>query len=153
LEELVEDMEILASGLKLEHQLQPGVQVLADADLIQQVLQNLASNGVKYNQPGGVIRLELSANETEATLRIGNTGPGIAVADRGKIFERFFRSDPARSRSVTGVGLGLSLSREIARAHGGELALDNSTTGLTTFTLTLPLARVSREVSFTVSAS
>lgn len=138
--ELMEDTEILAGDLKLEANLQSGVRVQADADLLQQVLHNLASNAVKYNQPGGTIRFELTASATHATLRVHNTGPGLNAEDQGKLFERFHRGDPSRNRAVSGVGLGLSLSREIARAHGGELVLEQSSPAETTFSLRLPLA-------------
>jgi signal transduction histidine kinase len=138
--ELMEDTEILAGDLKLEANLQSGVRVQADADLLQQVLHNLASNAVKYNQPGGTIRFELTASATHATLRVHNTGPGLNAEDQGKLFERFHRGDPSRNRAVSGVGLGLSLSREIARAHGGELVLEQSSPAETTFSLRLPRA-------------
>ena len=71
-------------------------------------------------------------------MRVSNTGPGIPPADRGRIFERFYRADPSRSGRVDGVGLGLSLSREIIRAHGGDLTLEDSGNGLTQFTVELP---------------
>jgi signal transduction histidine kinase len=138
-EDVVADAEILADGLALEKSLQPDVRVCADGDLLQQVLQNLAVNAIKYNQPGGRIRFELTSDATHATLRIGNTGPGIPTADREKVFERFYRADPSRNRVVDGSGLGLSLSREIVRAHGGELELEAATDGWTWFHVTLPL--------------
>jgi two-component system, OmpR family, heavy metal sensor histidine kinase CusS len=68
---------------------------------------------------------------------VANTGPGIPPADRDRIFERFYRADPSRSGRVDGVGLGLSLSREIIRAHGGELSLEGCTDGLTRFAMEL----------------
>ena len=136
---MIGDAEILAGELALEKSLQPDVRIGADADLLQQVLQNLAVNAIKYNCPGGRIRFELTADSTHATLRVGNTGPGIAEADRSKVFERFFRGDPSRNRQVTGVGLGLSLAREIVRAHHGELALEPAQDGWTWFALRLPV--------------
>ena len=71
-------------------------------------------------------------------LTVANTGPGIPASDRDKVFERFFRVDKARSRRKGGAGLGLSLSREIARAHGGELSLDAAKPGITALSLVLP---------------
>jgi len=138
--ELVEDACDLNESLQIEHAVQPGVQVKTDADLLQQVLQNLLSNAAKYNQPEGSIRFELSANATHASLRVGNTGPGIPESARPRIFERFFRADPSRNREIGGSGLGLSLSREIVRAHGGELDLESAANGWTWFHLRLPLA-------------
>ncbi|HEY6169467.1 MAG TPA: ATP-binding protein [Verrucomicrobiae bacterium] len=138
IEEVIEDTEILAGGLALEKSLQPDVRIHADADLFQQVLQNLAVNAIKYNRPGGRIRFELAADSKHATLRVSNTGLGVPTTDQEKIFERFFRADASRNRQTDGIGLGLSLAREIVRAHGGELVLESSTESLTTFTITLP---------------
>jgi heavy metal sensor kinase len=138
IEEVIADAEILADGLTLEISLQPKVRVRADSDLLQQVLQNLAVNAIKYNRPGGRIRFELTGSSKHATLRVGNTGPGIPAADHEKVFTRFYRADPARNRQTEGTGLGLSLSREIVRAHGGELDLEPEAEGCTWFRLHLP---------------
>ncbi len=137
-ENVIADAEILADGLTLEKSLQPAVRVRADADLLQQVLQNLAVNAIKYNQPGGRIRFELTSDATRVQLRLGNTGPGIPAADREKVFERFYRGDPSRNRQTEGTGLGLSLAREIVRAHGGTLELESTTDGWTWFCARLP---------------
>ena len=72
-------------------------------------------------------------------MRVANTGPGIPPAGRDRIFERFYRGDKSRSGRVDGVGLGLSLSREIVRAHGGELTLECSDENLTRFAVKLPV--------------
>ncbi len=72
-------------------------------------------------------------------LRVTNTGPEIAPDERDRIFDRFYRSDPARTRRVDGTGLGLSLAREIARAHGGDLVLAASGNDETVFALSLPV--------------
>jgi two-component system, OmpR family, heavy metal sensor histidine kinase CusS len=119
---VVEDWQAQAPALTMENDLAPGVRVEGDANLLEQALQNLASNAVKYNRPGGRVRFELRRMATHAVVRISNTGPGIAPADRERIFERFFRGDPSRGRT-DGVGLGLSLSREIVRAQGGDIVL------------------------------
>ena len=80
------------------------------------------------------------AKETECVLvRVANTGPGIPPADRGRTFERFYRGDKSRSGRVDGVGLGLSISREIVRAHGGELTLESNDENLTRFAVKLPV--------------
>jgi signal transduction histidine kinase len=73
-------------------------------------------------------------------VTVRNTGPGIPAADHSRIFERFYRGDPARRHGrVAGIGLGLSLSREILRAHGGDLTLNASNTEYTEFVATIPL--------------
>lgn len=111
-----------------------------DAELLEQVLQNLGSNAVKYNQPQGTIHLRLTRLGQQAELTVSNTGPGIPPEDRDRVFERFYRADKAHGRAVEGVGLGLSLAREIALAHQGDLQLADAPAGLTVFKLTLPLA-------------
>jgi two-component system, OmpR family, heavy metal sensor histidine kinase CusS len=135
---VVEDCQAQAPQLTVEHALAPDVSVQADASLLEQALQNLAGNAIKYNCENGRIRFELAKEADRAVVRVANTGPGIPPADREHIFERFYRTDPSRSSRVEGVGLGLSLSREIIRAHGGELSLDDSDNGLTRFILLLP---------------
>ena len=139
-EAIREDTDAIAPHLALRTDLQPDVWVVADADLLQQVLANLASNAMKYNRPGGTIEITLSAEEGTARLCLTNTGPQIAPENRERVFDRFYRADPARGRDVDGVGLGLSLAREIARLHGGDVALQESTEERTVFVLTLPLA-------------
>ena len=77
-----------------------------------------------YNRAEGLIRLTLRLAADSAVVAVGNTGPDISTENRPHVFARFFRGDRSRARhAATGVGLGLSLSREIIRAHGGELAL------------------------------
>jgi heavy metal sensor kinase len=133
-----EDIELIAPRLQLETTIQPGITVAADFTLLRQVVGNLTSNAVKYNQDGGLIKLALEADAQRARLTVCNTGPAIRPEDRTRIFERFYRIDKSRSREVDGTGLGLSLAREIARAHGGDLFLDATDDSLVSFVLTLP---------------
>ena len=119
------------------------IQVPGDADLLNQAIQNLASNAMKFNDERRVIRLTLRASARQAALTVANTGPGIPDGERERLFERFYRADKARNRRVDGSGLGLSLAREIARAHGGDLTFDRSDADLTVFTLVLPLGATS----------
>jgi signal transduction histidine kinase len=72
-------------------------------------------------------------------VTIANSSQDIPITDRERIFDRFYRSDPSRNRHVEGLGLGLSLSREIAYAHGGDLILDPTPSGQTALTLSLPM--------------
>jgi heavy metal sensor kinase len=130
---VIEDCQAQVPHLTVEKNLAPDVQVNADPDLLEQALQNLANNAIKYNKPDGTIRFELAKQTGRIHIRVTNTGPGIPPADRGRIFERFFRVDQSRSQRVEGTGLGLSLAREIIRAHGGELALEASNDELTCF--------------------
>ncbi|MEY4386977.1 MAG: hypothetical protein RLY20_2260 [Verrucomicrobiota bacterium] len=137
LESVVEDCRLQAPQLTVEQTLAPDVEVQADVQLLEQALQNLATNAVKYNCEGGKIRFELSTGSDRAIVRVASTGPGIPECDREKVFERFYRVDKSRSGRVKGTGLGLSLAREILRAHGGELIVESSNSGLTQFLATL----------------
>jgi heavy metal sensor kinase len=127
-------------GLSVEVEIAPDVQVRCDAARLRQVLLNLVDNAVKFNRDGGRLRISLAAAEGEARLNIGNTGPGLSPGHRSRLFERFFRGDPARSREIAGFGLGLSLSREIMLAHGGRIELARSEEDWTEFLVALPLA-------------
>lgn len=135
LQTIIEDAQILAaeSQLQFEVELPAHVTVQADRALLHTALLNLLVNAVKYNEPGGLIRVILSAPDGRVQLEVGNSGPGIAAGEQSKIFDRFHRVEAARSRNVDGIGLGLSLAREIIRAHGGELTLQESRPSWTSF--------------------
>jgi heavy metal sensor kinase len=140
IEGIAEDTEILAPELRIESEIAPGLQVMGDADLMKQVVQNLAANAVKYNCKGGFIRMALHADGERVRLSMANSGRGIPPEERGRVFTRFYRGDKARSRTVSGAGLGLSIAREIVRAHQGELVLETSSEESTVFCVSLPRA-------------
>jgi two-component system heavy metal sensor histidine kinase CusS len=141
-QELVEDTRELAPNLIVTADLTPGLEIQGDQDLLIQLLQNLATNAIKFNRPPaegapGAIEIELKAQQGRALLSIANTGPSLTPEEQGRLFERFYRGDPAHNRRTDGVGLGLSLAREIAHAHGGELKVDTEREGWVRFTLDL----------------
>jgi len=138
IEAAVEDGRILGESraITFDLKLPPHAEEFVDARYFTRILLNLLSNAVKYNRDGGTVRVALSAEESEWAIVIANTGPGIAPEHQVKLFERFFRVD--NSADSPGHGLGLSLSRELARAHGGDLALGSSDESWTAFRLTLP---------------
>jgi heavy metal sensor kinase len=138
LDALFEDLPLLAPGLALRKDLTPDVRVMADPDLLRQVLQNLFSNAYKYNREGGEIACSLHIEGARAVLSVSNTTDPETHVDRERLFDRFYRGDPSRNRKVDGTGLGLSLAREISRAHGGELTAEPAPEGWAAFRLTLP---------------
>lgn len=140
LQGIIEDAKILAEETKLhfEAELPAAVILSADRALLHTALFNLLVNAVKYNEPGGRVRVALTTQAGWVTLMVGNSGSGIAPAEQPKIFDRFHRVAAAHGREVEGIGLGLSLAREIVRAHGGELSLRESVPGWTVFQLQLP---------------
>jgi len=137
--EACEDIDALAASrdVTLETAIEPGVRIRGNGDLLRRLTLNLLDNATKFNLAEGKVRCTISAHPREVRLSVGNTGPGIPAALRPRVFQRFFRADSARERA--GHGLGLALSREIARAHGGELRLsDASSNGWTEFIATFP---------------
>jgi heavy metal sensor kinase len=138
IESAAEDAAAMAPHLQVEKQIVPGVIVKADPDLMGQVVRNLMSNAVKYNHENGLIRFQLSVRDNKAHVIISNTGVPIHAKDREKIFDRFYRVDQSRSRTVPGSGLGLSLAREIVNAHRGDLRLNPGSGNVISFTLSLP---------------
>ncbi len=138
LEELAEDIRMLAPTLTITTAIEPAIVVMADGNLLQQILHNLLSNAIKYKLENGWIRIAKANWAHRVEVIVSNASKGIASAERGKLFERFYRADPAHSRHIEGVGLGLSVSREIARAHQGELTLEVHEDHSVQLTLALP---------------
>ncbi|WP_341528009.1 ATP-binding protein [Nostoc sp. UHCC 0302] len=137
--EMVEDVELLAPHLTVQIDINHGLRVQGDRDLLIQVLQNLLSNAIKYNLDNGWIKIHAHQTQTTFYVTISNASKDILIGDRERIFDRFHRGDPARTRKIEGIGLGLSLAREIAKAHSGDLTLGSTSSGQTAFTLTLPI--------------
>ncbi len=136
----VEDAELLAApaGLKVSADLAPNVRVAGDSVLLRRLLLNLVDNAVRYNRPGGEVRLSLHRENSTAVLALANTGPGIPAERNGELFQRFFRLAADRNRATGGSGLGLSLCREIAAAHSGRITLARNEADYTEFAVTLP---------------
>lgn len=129
-----------AKGIELTLHLPESLpEVLGDSARVSQVLMNLISNALKYTHSGGKVIVRLSANEAQLTVRVSDTGIGIAPEDRGRLFGKFFRADNSTTRSVGGTGLGLAISKAIVEGLGGTIWVE-STPGIgSTFSFTLPL--------------
>lgn len=137
---LLEDVEILAADqrLRVEGRVPSTLTAEVDWPLLRQAFSNVLQNAVRYNEPDGWIGVFLEHRAAAVVLEVCNGGPGIPAADQPRLFDRFFRGDAARSRTIEGTGLGLSLAREIVRAHGGTLELKESRPDRTCFTISLP---------------
>ncbi|MDQ3695048.1 MAG: ATP-binding protein [Chloroflexota bacterium] len=119
------------------------VAVEADPDRLKQVVLNLVDNAIRYTPDGGTVTLDLLRRGSEAILRVRDTGIGIPPEHHGRIFERFYRVDQPRGRQAGGTGLGLAIAREVATIHGGRIELSSQVVVGSTFTLTLPVSRLS----------
>ena len=139
LSEIAEDMELLAPHLDVQMAIAPNLYIQGDRDLLVQVLQNLVGNAIKYNLPKGWLRLQANCQGKRVIVKIVNSSQDISLSERDRIFERFHRGDSTQIQKIEGSGLGLSLAREIARAHGGDIKLDAAILGQTGFTLSLPV--------------
>ena len=127
-------------GLQIETALiQPLPKVMADAKRIQQVLMKLISNAIKFTETG-VITVTTKIGQQYLIIEVSDTGIGIAKEEQQHIFEPFEQVDGSLSRHQHGVGLGLSISHELVRAHGGELRVESDLGKGATFSFTLPLA-------------
>ena len=107
--------------------------------LISRLLFNLTENAIKYNRPGGSVRLSVTPEPEKLLIRVSDTGRGIPERFQRSIFQPFFRVDKSRSREYGGVGLGLSLVWEIVKLHGGTVCVENSSEAGTTVAVSLPL--------------
>jgi heavy metal sensor kinase len=158
-EEVAKEGEILGRGKQVQvkiQELEPLV-IQGDGQRLKQLLRNLVDNGVKYAPPGGQVSLTLRAVKGEAPepnskfeipnskspdwaeIEVRDTGIGIPPEALPRIFERFYRVDPARSRETGGAGLGLCIAKTIAEAHGGSIGAESTPGSGSTFTVRLPL--------------
>jgi len=129
-----------ARGISLEHATPPTpLSTRGDVTLVEQAVSNLIHNAVRYVQPGGHVAVVLEEREREFSLRVLDDGPGVPEALRDKVFERSFRADEARSRHPGGMGLGLSIARDVALRHGFTLSLRSPAEGGTELELRGPV--------------
>ncbi len=117
------------------------VRVEADPRQMGRALQNLLTNAAVYTPAGGTVRLSVAREGGAARIRVADTGPGIPPEHQARVFERFYRADPARARrpgQPGGTGIGLTVARELARANGGDVRIESSSPQGTTFVIELP---------------
>jgi len=118
------------------------VAISADEELLSQVWINLLHNAIKFTRAGGMIHVTLAANGDRINCTIADNGIGITLEDQIHIFERFYKADKSRDRSLGGNGLGLSLVKEIVELHDGNVTLESELGKCTAFTITLPSTSV-----------
>ncbi len=134
--------QVLADAKQLTFQLGPVEPAIiqGDDERLRRLLLNLADNAIKYTPAGGHVTLSLQHRGEWATLRVADTGSGLSSEEQVRIFQRFYRSDEARTQGAEGSGLGLCIARSIAEAHGGAIQLDSVLGQGSTFTVCLPLS-------------
>lgn len=130
---LADQKEISLEMLQEEEVVVPG-----DKLKLQQVISNIIDNSIKYTPEGGRVIVEVYNTMEHGIVKVSDTGYGIAKGDIGRIFDRFFRIDKARSRATGGTGLGLSIANRIVLLHNGFIRVDSEENKGTTFYIELP---------------
>jgi two-component system heavy metal sensor histidine kinase CusS len=111
--------------------------VSGDRMMLRRALNNLLSNAIRHTPPGGTVGVRIDGQDGGLALTVENSGETIAAEHLPRLFDRFYRVDPARQRDSEGAGLGLAITRAIVRAHGGSIEV-SSHDGITRFELQLP---------------
>lgn len=141
--EVLSEIEVARAdrGVALERRLAQDLPaVLADRERIHQVLFNLLDNAVRFTPEGGRVTVSAERHDGAVDVRVADTGPGIAPEHLPRLFERFYRVDPARSQKEGGTGIGLAIARSVVEAHGGRIWADSSPGQWSVFTFELPVA-------------
>ena len=138
IEEIFTDLAPLAEKRSVTLETEGDAALTGSDALIYRLLFNLTENAVKYNRPGGSVRVELAQGQEKCIIRVSDTGCGIPEVYQRSIFQPFFRVDKSRSREYGGAGLGLSLVWEIANLHGGSVWVEESSDKGTTIAVELP---------------
>jgi two-component system, OmpR family, phosphate regulon sensor histidine kinase PhoR len=115
--------------------------IRGDLSSLQEILQNLLDNAVRYTPSGGHICVRAQSTGQEVVISVSDTGIGIPKVEQERIFERFYRADPARSREMGGTGLGLAIAKHLVEAHGGHIQVESEVSRGSTFSIFLPSAQ------------
>lgn len=133
-EKPIEDAGIEVEGFEE----MPSVKVIADENMLYQVVYNLYDNAVKFTNNGGTIKTDVAELPDRVVVSITNSGVGMTEEEQKRVFERFYKVDKSRSEHVKGVGLGLNLAKTIVELHGGEIQVNSTPGESTTFSFWVP---------------
>jgi two-component system, OmpR family, sensor histidine kinase SenX3 len=138
--EAIEQSRLVAGsrGVEIVSSLEPGARVFGDADLLATAVRNLIGNAINYSASGARIAVSVRCAEQLVEITVADQGQGIPESEQGRIFERFYRVDAARSRATGGTGLGLAIVKHICANHGGEITVWSEQGHGSTFTMRLP---------------
>jgi heavy metal sensor kinase len=138
--DLVEQMRLLASdrNITIEVQCTPNLWIDADKLWIRRVILNLLDNAIKYSKDRGIIEVQAGRENSLIKIHVRDRGIGIHPEDLPRIFDRFYRADPARNRDTGGAGLGLALVKWVVEAHNGSIRVDSEPDQGTLFEVFLP---------------
>lgn len=142
-----------AKGISLVHNGERGLTLLGNKEQVAVAIGNLVANAVAYSPEGASVVVGAKAGDTTVDLTVTDQGIGIPAAEIDRIFERFYRVDPARHRSTGGTGLGLSIVKHVAASHGGDVRVWSVEGQGSTFTLTLPRKAPSMDATPSMEAS
>lgn len=127
-------------GVRLINGVPKGTSVLTDQMRLDQMLTNLIDNAIKFNIENGTVTVAYESRAGFDVFSVADTGEGISAEHLQRIFERFYRTDRARSREIGGTGLGLAIVKHLALLHGGEISVASTLGAGSTFTIELPAA-------------
>ena len=130
-----------AKHVALESHIEPGLPAIElDRERMGEVLANLLANALRHTPPGGAVKVSVAQRPDAVEFDVADNGEGIAAEHLDRVFERFYRVDPARTRATGGTGIGLAIVRAIVEAHGGSITATSDGPGRgTTFTVTMPI--------------
>jgi two-component system phosphate regulon sensor histidine kinase PhoR len=133
------------SGLTISLSIPATTVVQADRTRLEQILYNLIDNAVKFNRPGGSVKVLSQDDDGHVSVIVEDSGLGISASDLPRIFERLYRGDKSRSRKTAGTGLGLAIVKHLVHAHGGDLTVSSEVGHGSRFTFTIPVAAQAAE--------
>ena len=160
--EIVDLNEVMAEAIDRNEQLAasrkirlvsdqaPKLEIFGNKEMLITAVKNLVENAISYSEPGTSVGIGCSAKESIAEITVTDSGSGISPENQQRIFERFYRADPSRSRDTGGTGLGLSIVKHVAKIHRGEIKLFSQVGVGSTFTLRVPLATASDPATGTI---
>lgn len=150
--EAIDRNEQIASNrrIRLVSESGPTLEVFGNEEMLITAVKNLVENAINYSDQGTSVGIGCIARESIAEISVTDSGVGISQVHQQRIFERFFRGDPSRSRETGGTGLGLSIVKHVAKIHRGEIKLFSQVGVGSTFTLRIPLATASDPATGTI---